>query len=221
MSKPSAAFDEIQPIVKYIVDEMNSNAKGSDAAKMRSFNAFSAVNEIAKWQKLPLIQRIFSSDFPRTAIDQEMSSRSAALILWTLNVRQNGPWDHKPHIRKTFNPRNPKGEQAWHRYDKYDYFYDIWSNIHYGYAGIACGFSQSALLDGAGLEQIGSDILRGKAPSSRPGTSGMRKFDDASDQESISIGISLFTSVSASVSEASVKSAVLSNPSLTKRLYAP
>ncbi|MOA31335.1 hypothetical protein D3C78_1524870 [compost metagenome] len=48
----------------------------------------------------------------------------------------------------------------WHKHGKQDYSYDIWSNIHYGYVGMAGGFSESLLLDGAGLEQIASDSLR-------------------------------------------------------------
>ncbi len=50
--------------------------------------------------------------------------------------------------------------RVWHKQGEVDYFYDIWSNIHYGYVGRAGGLSESVLLDGAGLEQIASDSIR-------------------------------------------------------------
>ncbi|WP_241150813.1 polymorphic toxin type 44 domain-containing protein, partial [Pseudomonas viridiflava] len=66
---------------------------------------------------------------------------------------QNRPWDHKPIIRRTIGG-------IWHKQGKYDYFYDIWSNVHYGYVGMAGGLSESVLLDGAGAEQIILDAGR-------------------------------------------------------------
>lgn len=33
------------------------------------------------------------------------------------------------------------------------YFYDIWSNIHYGYVGLSLGFTESELLTGSAIQQ--------------------------------------------------------------------
>ncbi|MCP2066467.1 polymorphic toxin type 44 domain-containing protein [Pseudomonas laurylsulfatiphila] len=104
-------------------------------------------------------------------------------------VGQNMEWDHKPH-----------------KQGKYEYYYDIWSNIHYGYVGIAGGLSESVLLDGAGAEQIASDTLRkieesltkpieerkrlGPRPTASPWTE-LRSWDDVADRVSISIGTKL------------------------------
>ena len=63
-------------------------------------------------------------------------------------VRQQGPWDPKPEIARLFKYSQEIGGE-W-------YYYDIWGNIMFGYLGAASGFSESALLDGAGIEQIGS-----------------------------------------------------------------
>jgi hypothetical protein len=68
--------------------------------------------------------------------------RISALIAWAAKVRQNGDWDHKPKIAQRFHPRVPGGQQHWHLYGKTLYFYDVWSNIHYGYVGRAAGFSE-------------------------------------------------------------------------------
>ncbi len=90
---------------------------------------------------------------------------------------------------------------VWHKQGAYDYFYDIWSNIHYGYIGTAAGFSKAVLLDGAGLEQIASDAVRfALNPSRRRGPhrfeniEGLRAWDDAPDRISITIGMELYES---------------------------
>ncbi|RMM06959.1 hypothetical protein APX70_04199, partial [Pseudomonas syringae pv. maculicola] len=112
---------------------------------------------------------------------------------------QNRPWDHKPIIRRTIGG-------IWHKQGKYDYFYDIWSNVHYGYVGMAGGLSESVLLDGAGAEQIISDagrkvdevFTKPKAQWELPGPNrsgdvdGLRAWDDAPDRISISIGVKLY-----------------------------
>lgn len=214
---PTNDPNEAGPVIDYIVDEMNTNAKGNDAVKMRELHAYDATACIAEWQKYPLWKQLLLGNMPRTCVQTEMSADQAAMAMWAINVRQDGPWDHKPKIRKKFHPRVPNGEQVWHRIGEFDYFYDIWSNIHYGYVGLACGFSKSALLDGAGLEQVGSDIFRGRMPSSRPGVSGARSYDDPSDQEAISIGITLYQAYPGGVTAQQVRSAVLGSSSLTKR----
>lgn len=79
-------------------------------------------------------------------------------------------------------------------YQGYEYFYDIWSNIHYGYVGRYIGFSEDSLLDGAGLAQYGSDLAELKWPENRSDTngSGLRRFDDDTDYLSVRLGISMF-----------------------------
>src|SRR5262249_3761858 len=131
-------------------------------------------------------------------VDLEMTNHDAAILSWALLVRQDGPWDHKPVIRRRFHPRGP-GEQVWHRLGNWEYYYDIWSNIHYGYVGIACGFTGSTLLNGAGLEQIGTDLWRHRLPQRRPGVPGLAGFDDVSDQAAIRIGIALYASTPSNV----------------------
>lgn len=42
----------------------------------------------------------------------------------------------------------------WHKYKNCDYFYDVWSNIHYGYVGLCVGFDEKILLGGADLAQV-------------------------------------------------------------------
>jgi len=121
------------------------------------------------------------------------------MAMWTKQVGQNMEWDHKPKLRKRF-------AGVRHKQGKYEYYYDIWSNIHYGYVGIIGGLSETLLLDGAGAEQIASDTLRKveeirtipkkdrKLPGPHPTASSwteLRSWDDVADRVSISIGVKL------------------------------
>jgi len=88
------------------------------------------------------------------------SSKLSALTLFGWMVRQRGPWDPKKYIEEQSDPHYS------HPIGQYWYYYDIWGNIMFGYLGVAAEFSESELLNGAGLEQIGSDIgyCLGNAP---------------------------------------------------------
>ena len=187
-------IDELTPIAEYMANEMNANAHGQDARTLKRLNADSAARCIEEFQSLPLWRQLLGLGItPDRCIDTEMTNHTAALLLWAAKVRQDGDWDHKPKIAKRFHPRvaGPHAEQHWHLYGLTLYFYEVWSNIHYGYVGRAAGFSESTLLDGAGLEQIGSDLLRGNLPRSSPNTPGLRSFDDPHDRVAIQIGIRL------------------------------
>lgn len=124
--------------------------------------------------------------------DKQINSTEIAFTLWTEKVRTNGEWDHKPYIAKTFKFRVPRSSKTQERHilGDFTYYYDIWSNIHYGYVGAAAGFSESVLLDGAGLEQIGTTLLRFGLPKKT--ADGLRVWDDTSDRISVGIGIELY-----------------------------
>jgi len=146
--------------------------------------------ERRKWLEQPWYTRYRGiPNFHGVAI----GNQTAAAALWAKMVGQNQEWDHKPKLRLAFN------NAVWHKYGRHTYFYDIWSNIHYGYIGIACGFSEAWLFDGAGLEQIGSDTLRKienwtdkPGPRRSEDVEGLRAWDDPPDRISIGIGIKLY-----------------------------
>lgn len=204
--------DELTPIANYIAGEMRQNSTGNDARRMREFNAYSSTECIREYQALPLWKKFFLSDMPRQCVDTEMSSQVAALTIWALNVRQDGPWDHKPIIARTFHPAVPNGQQHWHVYtDGNAYYYEVWSNVHYGYVGKASGFSDSVLLDGAGLEQIGSSLGRFTRPQRDSATSGLRSWDDPHDRAAIEMGIALYHSNPSNIAGQTVLQAVVSS----------
>lgn len=111
-----------------------------------------------------------------------------AKILWTERVFAKRPWDHKPIIREKFSHlaverTHPQTQVVYksyyHKYKDYDYFYDVWSNIHYGYVGLSVGFDEDMLLNGADLAQI-IDSKGGNVE------------DTNDDKTSIKIGFSLY-----------------------------
>lgn len=151
-----------------------------------------------EYEALPFYLRLGPSpDFYSMAAGMQ----AKAFAIWAERVGQNRPWDHKPILAVKYDG------VVYHKQGDYDYFYDIWSNIHYGYVGRVGGLSESILLDGAGAEQIVSDTLRKaveflqkpKEERKLPGPNrsadidGLRAWDDAPDRISISIGIKLFS----------------------------
>ena len=188
--------DQMEKLANYIAGEMNTNINDPAVLKMTELINYDTNKAAAEFLKQPWYARLAGPpDFYTIA----WTNKLEAMVIWTKKVGQNMEWDHKPKLRKLF-------PGVRHKQGKYDYFYDIWSNIHYGYVGIIAGLSESVLLDGAGAEQIVSDSGRKaeelwKKPKEEwelPGphlttslSDGLRAFDDAPDRVSISIGVKL------------------------------
>ncbi|MEX5576054.1 polymorphic toxin type 44 domain-containing protein [Pseudomonas lijiangensis] len=180
--------DMMEQVASYIAGEMNRNITHPSVLRMKKLTSFDAAAENEKFQKLPWYARLSPPNFEA----MELGNTVSAMALWAERVGQNRPWDHKVTIGQQFGG-------PWQKQGQVDYFYDIWSNIHYGYVGRAGGFSESILLDGAGLEQIASDSIRKvqkwgerKGPHRSADIEGMRAWDDIGDRVSISIGVKLY-----------------------------
>lgn len=179
--------DMLEQVAIYIAEEMNRNITHPSVLKMKKLTSFDATAKNAVFQKLPWYARLSPPDFQAI----ERGNTAVAMALWAERVGQHRPWDHKLTIGQQFGG-------PWQKQGDVDYFYDIWSNIHYGYVGRVGGLSESALLDGAGLEQIASDAIRKaqkwderKGPHRSANIEGMRAWDDIGDRVSISIGVNL------------------------------
>ena len=119
------------------------------------------------------------------------AAKIEAYAVWGSMVFSGSRWDHKDDIRKLEDLAGR--DQEFQEVGAWKYHFDTWSNIHYGYIGMAAGFSSEELLNGAGMEQIGSDILiNDRTPLATPGVSGLKRFDDPFDQASIKLGIQLW-----------------------------
>jgi hypothetical protein len=95
-----------------------------------------------------------------------------ALYAWAKMVCSGCPWDHKPLLKGYF--ALPPADQYTEvpGTDK-DLYFDVWSNIHYGYLGAAAGFSDFEL-------QLG------------PKMGGSAGTNDKADERSVQIGIDLW-----------------------------
>jgi hypothetical protein len=91
-------------------------------------------------------------------------------------VASRSVWDHKPILARALNLSDgPEGDYFFpiEGDPGHEYYYDIWSNIHYGYVGSAAGFDAETL-------QVG------------PATAEGAGTNDAFDILSIRIGIDLW-----------------------------
>jgi len=179
--------DVMEPVARYIAEEMNRNITHPSVLKMKELTGFDAAAERAKFEKLPWYLRRSTPDFQA----MELGNTVAAMAIWAERVGQNRPWDHKLTIQQLFGG-------IWHKHGQVEYYHDIWSNMHYGYVGRIGGLSEGVLLDGAGLEQIASDTIRKFEkwdkrdwPHRSADIAGLRAWDDIGDRVAISIGVKL------------------------------
>ena len=187
--------NDVVGIAEYMVTEMKRNPFSEEGKKMTQANAYDMAKEMKAWQALPWYGRIGGPpNFASIAAGQKL----AASAIWIERVGPGRPWDHKPILRARLSRQNIF-RRGWQRYGNEDYFYDIWSNIHYGYVGAACGFGDDELLGGAGLAQAGSDIMRDVKSLRRPTLQNhpengawANTFDDIPDHISIKLGTQLY-----------------------------
>jgi hypothetical protein len=181
-------------IAEYMVKEIQQNSQSGTAREIKYYNDW--LQQVEDWQKLPWYVRLGSNPPEPTTVE--------ALTTWALMVQTGGKWDHKLIIREKFRLygvhrplASGKHSESWyHKYKKHDYYLDVWSNIHYGYLGLVCGFDEATLLKGAGLmQQI--DRSRDGTDTWRQGASKIyrrkwEKLDNPADQLTIKIGFMLF-----------------------------
>lgn len=123
----------------------------------------------------------------------------AALSLWFRMERPHGDWDHKPELERMLelrgDPSTPRDDDFSFpiRGDRsHEYYYDIWSNMHYGYVGSAAGFTDVTLQVGAAIVELAGRF-------------------DPSDVVSIQIGIDLWSAYGNALLPIYVHQSVLAN----------
>jgi hypothetical protein len=92
-----------------------------------------------------------------------------------MKVAPNQDWDHKPKIADRYDLKTSDDFYFKPPGQKKEVFYDIYSNIHYGYVGRAAGFDSGTLIEGASL-----------------GESAVTGDDDQGDQITMRVGIELY-----------------------------
>jgi hypothetical protein len=190
--------NDVIPIAEYMVTEMQRNPFSEQGRKMTQANAYDVRKEMQAWQALPWYSKLGGPpDFSSIALSQ----KTMAYTIWAERVAPHRPWDHKPILRERLT-KQKLFRKGWQRYGNEDYFYDIWSNLHYGYVGAACGFDDDELLGGAGLAQALSDAYtsvkdgQGLTVQDHPENGAWaNRFDDIPDHISIKLGAQLYRQI--------------------------
>ncbi|KAB8308357.1 hypothetical protein EH228_13265 [Erwinia endophytica] len=139
-------------VAEYILREIKTNVRSDTAETIRYLIGDTLKQRREEWDKLPFYAKM--SPPPQPDLFSSMG-------IWYQTVKTGSTWDHKPKIRDKFSavavarplppPSNHASKSYFHKYKQYDYFYDVWSNIHYGYVGLSVGFSDEQLLLGLTL----------------------------------------------------------------------
>ena len=226
--------DGADEVIAFITKEMNSNVKSRDADVMRKlWRADSnACFTPGDWAEQPewrdrlrgMVSQLSSGWAFSSCLQAVMDAHELALLLWTGKVMTNGDWDHKPKIAASFGYSGERyAEGLYHQLGRYLVYFDIWSNIHYGYVANFIGFPRDMMLDGAGLEQLGDQVRKAVAtlgqkwqepwlpPRGDLPPWPLRNWDDQSDRTSIELGYRLYDSFPGSVTASAVRHTVLAH----------
>lgn len=158
--------DQAIEIAKYMCEEIQKNSSSREVYILSSLN----------------------KGEPDDDLIQQGINKVAAYKVFHSVVSAGSVWDHKKEIRKKF-PTNGNSTQYYHKYKKYEYYFDIWSNIHYGYIGLKSGFSEAELLHGAGMAQV---LDNKRFNILEINFFDISANDDIDDQQSIKIGFNLY-----------------------------
>jgi len=191
---PCQHSDQAYDIAVYMAGEIRKNVVSTEAQSIRDNNNYSATRVFEKFQADPDLYDWVKSAGEAYFIIQEKKAYGAARTKWAWLVKPKGDWDHKGPIARRFVSTN-NSTRYHHKYQDFEYFYDIWSNIHYGYVGRDVGFSAATLLDGAGTAQVISDAISlGREVTDRSSINGdgHRRYDDTTDQLSVQLGMDLY-----------------------------
>ncbi|MFD9268702.1 polymorphic toxin type 44 domain-containing protein [Streptomyces goshikiensis] len=139
---------------KWIFEEMKRNAKSDTVGHIRS------LLDEPEWYEFG---RNYGSDI------------NTALTMWGVKVAPGQDWDHKPQLQERYDLQTLDDYYFKQPGTNREVFYDIYSNVHYGYVGRAAGFDADTLIKGASL---GETLLTGD--------------DDQGDQITMRVGIDLY-----------------------------
>ena len=177
----------------YIVREMKTNPFSIRGRQIYDANHYDINAYYKQWEDAPWYGKLSSR---KTYMEMLAEQKLRAYALWADIVGPGQQWDHKLDLQELLKAEWNKG---WHKYGDHDYFYDIWSNIHYGYVGVAVGFTAAELINGAGIAQALDDaaraIRKGRLPTmqSHPENgSWPASADDRPDHISIKLGCDLY-----------------------------
>jgi len=178
--------NELPAAAEHMAKEMIANSKSNDVKSIRESleTAEGLEKEAQKYlanKNVSIIEGALNVRVASDLLNAAAIQRASATGQWAILVRTDGPWDHKKQFREGKVKVEGTSIGVWHTWGAWEYFYDPWSNIHFGYVGRACGFSKQTLIDGAEMEQSIQDTFKGGSGK-----------DPEQDKIAISIGCELF-----------------------------
>jgi hypothetical protein len=124
----------LQSVVFFIASEMNRNRVSEQVRTMRALNR-EAYQRFSNAGQDGSVSGIFK--------DQASAMGNKIRTMLSLSISGfpgHGEWDYKIPVGMVWKERNRLGNE------EYYYYYDLWSNIHYGYIGACAGFHLFDLL---------------------------------------------------------------------------
>jgi hypothetical protein len=126
----------LHPVLAYIVGEMQKNAASGAVQDIHDINVLAA--------------RLFLLG-PLGLAAAEIE-KARAYDKWKDLVNEGHVWDHKSYIKKTWTAYQTIDFKTIGKAEKIEFFLDIWSNIHYGYVGLAAAFTELELIQGSNIQ---------------------------------------------------------------------
>lgn len=169
-------------VAKYIVQEIKTNIN-SEAAKQ--IYALIHYNYDAEVKRRGIVVSTLAPPYTST------EAFGGAVLKWIEMVDTNKPWDHKLKIKEQFHycgvhrplKSGTPSESFYHKYNYHDYYLDVWSNIHYGFIGRYCGFSENTLLTGSDFQQFITNVKHFN----------FKGGDDSADKITMQLGMDLYS----------------------------
>ena len=169
-------------VVQFIVDEMNTNARQKDILDNNKDirDAREKLEHSGNWFTRSINGRILQDEIDEA--EYELGHRTHKNEGWQGFLQDiyflgGGEWDHKPIIRPVWGALNRLGNR--HAV----YFYDGWSNIHFGLIAARMGLPLENALRGAGQAQ--------SVDNSGGGPNQTATGDDEADAQAITAGHNL------------------------------
>jgi hypothetical protein len=135
------------------------------------------------------------------------------LALWNQMVDNGHRWDHKSILVEKLYLKGTNYSFEFPGDQDYEYFYDIWSNVHYGYVGRAIGIPREILQGFSIANDVWSDIKGLKIP----------RIFDGPDYNAVAIGMDLWDSGQTleNLTEDKLRQAILDNRDKLNRRKLP
>jgi hypothetical protein len=179
-------YSRFHTVIDFMYREMYHNARSKQVEEIR-----------AMWSGERAAETFTMSGEPGERAAQAGAVISDSLLAatrWKNLVKAGAVWDHKGRLRDMLGvDPNTCGDLHFpiEGDPDHEYYYDIWSNIHYGYVGRAAGFPGSILQWGA----------------ARGGAAGR---NDPLDVETVQIGIDLWDRHGLNLTRGELHQAILS-----------